>query len=76
MRGRERRDRDRERERISAMTAKQGLAGSLKETISVCSESLFHCVAITDKNNNAGNNSQHGCILTTDTKMYTETEKQ
>lgn len=38
---------ERETERISAMTAKQGLAGSVKETITVCSESLFHCVGIT-----------------------------
>ncbi len=38
---------ERPRESVSAMTAKQGLAGSLKETINVCSQILFHCVAIT-----------------------------
>lgn len=40
------------------MTAKQGLAGSLKETISVRSESLFHCVAHIMTKNNTGNNRQ------------------
>ena len=76
MRGRERkrdrkreRERERNRERISAMTAKQGLAGSLRETISVCSESLFHTL-LTQKNI-ASDNCQQKHILRTSTQIKT-----